>query len=219
MGARAELHGEDPEAPHTQAGALRPRRRARRGPASTSVRGRWQAGEGGAALRGASGRVCPHGANPRCSCAAVGGQRVGCLADSGAVQVIEVPKILIDVIPARSLVLEPQTAEQLVEVPTVQSPTRIALQIAEQIVDTTVPQGHGGKRRVPGFLPEQSSTATSSSLERISERTLEQIVDISSSGGGLGHGSSSSAGLADEDFAGVFRNFLQGKKCGVPGRW
>ena len=36
-----------------------------------------------------------------------------------AVQVIEVPKILIDVIPARSLVPEPQTAEQLVEVPTV----------------------------------------------------------------------------------------------------
>ena len=53
-----------------------------------------------------------------------------------AVQVIEVPKILIDVIPARSLVPESQTAEQLLEVPTVFSPTRIALQIAEQIVDT-----------------------------------------------------------------------------------
>ena len=37
VGARAELHGEDPEAPHTPAGALQPRRRARRGPASTSV--------------------------------------------------------------------------------------------------------------------------------------------------------------------------------------
>ena len=33
-----------------------------------------------------------------------------------AVQVIEVPKFLIDVIPARSLVPEPQTAEQLVKV-------------------------------------------------------------------------------------------------------
>ena len=31
VGARAELHGEDPEAPHTPAGALQPRRRARRG--------------------------------------------------------------------------------------------------------------------------------------------------------------------------------------------
>ena len=57
-----------------------------------------------------------------------------------------------DVIPARSLVPEPQTAEQLVEVPTVLSPTRIALQIAEQIVDTPVPQGRGGKWRVQGFL-------------------------------------------------------------------
>ena len=35
--ARAELHGEGPEAPHTPAGALQPRRRARRGSASTSV--------------------------------------------------------------------------------------------------------------------------------------------------------------------------------------
>ena len=109
-----------------------------------------------------------------------------------AVQVIEVPKILIDVIPSRSLVLEPQSAEQLVEVPTVLSPTRIALQIAEQIVDTPVPQGRGGKR---------CSTATSSYLERISERTVEQIVDVPSSGGGLGQGSSSSAGPV-------------GKKCG-----
>ena len=69
------------------------------------------------------------------------------------VQVIEVPKILVAVIPARSLVPEPQSAEQLVEVPTVLSPTRIALQIAEQIVDTPVPQGRGGKRRVQGFSP------------------------------------------------------------------
>ena len=37
VGARAELHGENPEAPHTQPEALQPRRRARRGPASTSV--------------------------------------------------------------------------------------------------------------------------------------------------------------------------------------
>ena len=49
---------------------------------------------------------------------------------------------------------EPQSADQLVEVPTVLSPTRIALQIAEQIVDTTVPRG-----RARGSLPEQSSAA------------------------------------------------------------
>ena len=126
-----------------------------------------------------------------------------------AVQVVEVPQIHIDVFPARSLVPEPQRAELLVEVPTVLSPTRIALQIAEQIVDTPVPQGRVGKWRVQGFLPEQSSTATSSCLERISERTAEQIVGIPSSGGGLGHVSSSSAGPADDDFTGFFRTFLR----------
>ena len=52
----------------------------------------------------------------------------------------------------------------------------------------------------------------------ISERIVEQIVDISP-GGGLGQGSASSAGAADEDFTVVFRTFHHGKKCGVPGRW
>ena len=49
-------------------------------------------------------------------------------------QAIAVPKISLDRIPQRSFVLTPQSAEQLVEVPTVLTPTRIALQIAEQIV-------------------------------------------------------------------------------------
>ena len=91
------------------------------------------------------------------------------------------PKISCSPCPSRSLVPEPQSAEQLVEVPTVLSPTRIALQIAEQIVGIPAPRG-----RVQGFLPQQSSTATTSYLERISERTVEQIVDFPSSGGGLG---------------------------------
>ena len=104
------------------------------------------------------------------------------------------------------------------EVPTVLSPRRIALQIAEQIVDTPVPQGRGGKRRVQGFRPEQSSTATSSSLELISERTVEQIVDNPSSGGCLGQGSSSSAGPADEDFTGVFSHFSPWKKVRSAGQ-
>ena len=112
-----------------------------------------------------------------------------------AEQVIEVPKISCSPCPSRSLVPDPQSAEQLVEVPTVLSPTRIALQIAEQIVSIPAPRG-----RVQGFLPQQSSTATTSYLERISERTVEQIVDFPSSGGGLGQGSSSSVGPADEDF-------------------
>ena len=96
-----------------------------------------------------------------------------------AEQGIDVPKISCSPCPSHSRVPEPQSAEQLVEVPTVLT---IALQIAEQIVDTQVPQGRGGNRRVQGFLPEQSSTATSSSLKRISERTMEQIVDIPSPG-------------------------------------
>ena len=58
-------------------------------------------------------------------------------------QAIFVPKISCSPCPSRSLVPEPQSAEQLVEVPTVLSPTRIALRIVEQIVDTPVPRGRG----------------------------------------------------------------------------
>ena len=122
-----------------------------------------------------------------------------------AEQVIEVPKISCSPCPSRSLDPEPQSADQLVEVPTVLSPLRIA----EQIVGIPVPRG-----RVQGFLPEQSSTATSSSLERISERTVEQIVDISP-GGGLGQGSASSAGAADEMLLFFFALFPKLKKCAV----
>ena len=109
------------------------------------------------------------------------------------------PKISCSLCLSRSRVPEPQSAEQLVEVPTVLSPSRIALQIAEQIVGIPAPRG-----RLQGFLPEQSSTATTSSLERTSEQIVEQLVDIPSSGGGLGQGFSSSAGPADEDFTGGF---------------
>ena len=97
-----------------------------------------------------------------------------------AEQVIEVPKISCAPCPSRSLIPEPQEAEQLLEVPTVLSPFRIA----EQIVGIPVPRGRG-QRRVQGILPRQSSTATHSSVDRISERIVEQIVDISP-GGGLG---------------------------------
>ena len=69
-------------------------------------------------------------------------------------QAIVVPKISLDRVPQRSFVLTPQSAEQLVEVPTVLTPTRIALQIAEQIVDTPVPRG-----RVYVPLPGQSSSS------------------------------------------------------------
>ena len=116
------------------------------------------------------------------------------ILDPFAEQVIVVPKISCSPCPSRSLVPEPQSADQLVEVPTVLSPLRTA----EQIVFISVPQG-----RVQGFLPVQSSTATSSSLVRISGRTVEQIVD----GDDLGLGSASSAGAADEDLTGFFAPF------------
>ena len=122
-----------------------------------------------------------------------------------AEQVIEVPMISFSSRPSRSRVPEPQSAEQLVEVPTVLSPTRIALQIAEQIVDTpasargvsgslqgslpvqssaqrTASQiadipapGRGGSGCLLGSLPEQRTTALHVSQERISERIVEQI--------------------------------------------
>ena len=72
-------------------------------------------------------------------------------------QVIAVPKITKHLIQPRLVDCDqrsPQLAEQLVEVLTVLTPTRIAVQIAEQIVDTPVPRG-----RARGSLPGQSSTA------------------------------------------------------------
>ena len=69
--------------------------------------------------------------------------------------------------------LVPQMVEQLVEVPTVLTPTRIAVQIAEQIVGIPVPCG--GHGRLPVSLPGQGSTASAA----------EQIADIPSSSGDL----------------------------------
>ena len=131
-------------------------------------------------------------------------------------QVIEVPKISQDIIPQRSADLVPKLVEQLVEVPTVLTPTRIAVQIAEQMVGIPVPHGRGQRS-----LPGQGSPASG---KRTSERIVEQIVDFpvqtveqlvdTSPGNDCGLGSSSSAG-----FTVFFRTFPHRKKCGVPGRW
>ena len=83
------------------------------------------------------------------------------------------PKILIDELPARTSVREPQLAEQLVEVPTIISFSSLQ-RIVEQNVYVPVPRG--GVRGLQGFLPGQASTTSPSSLERISERTEEQIA-------------------------------------------
>ena len=97
----------------------------------------------------------------------------------------------------------------------------------EQNVDIPVPGRAGRVSGLQGFLPGQSSTATRSSKERISERIVEQIVDIP--GGGLqdfrpGQSSSSSshfpAGVSeppDEPGQGVFRTFPQNKTSAKSG--
>ena len=97
-------------------------------------------------------------------------------------QVIEVPKILLEDVPFHAVLRDPQLAEQLVEVPTIVSYSSLQRNV-EQNVDIPVP-GRGGRvSGLQGFPPGQGSTATRSSKKRISERTVEQIVDIP--GGGL----------------------------------
>ena len=84
-----------------------------------------------------------------------------------AEQVIEVPKIYCSPCPSRSVVPVPQSAEQLVEVPTTISYSSLFQQTLEQNVDipTSV---RGVSRSLHGFLPEQYS----------SQRTASQIADI-----------------------------------------
>ena len=137
-------------------------------------------------------------------------------------QVIAVPKILSHDVPPRRLCRDTQLAEQLAEVPTILY--FLKQRIPKQIVDNAVPHGGrgasgglqgflpghveqtvdfpapcSGVRRLQGFLPEQSSTATSSSsLKRISERNVEQIAVSRGFGEGLqdflpGQSSSSSS--------------------------
>ena len=86
-----------------------------------------------------------------------------------AEQFIEVPKIIIERIPPRTLVREPQ----LVEVPTIVSYSSLLQRTVEQHVDIPVPGGGGRLADLQGSLPGQSSTAPS----------VVQIVDIP--GGGL----------------------------------
>ena len=97
----------------------------------------------------------------------------------------------------------------------------------EQNVDIPVPGRGGRSSGLQGFLPGQGSTASLSSEERISERIVEQIVDIP--GEGLqdfrpGQSSSSSShfpagvpGALDEPGQGFFRTFHQNKKSAKSG--
>ena len=89
-------------------------------------------------------------------------------------QVIDVPKIFLDSIQPRSVLRRPQTAEQLVEVPTIISYSSLLQRAVEQIVD--ILGGSLGGGGLHGFLPDQSSTSMPSSAERISEQVVEQSV-------------------------------------------
>ena len=131
-----------------------------------------------------------------------------------AEQVIDVPKILCPPRAARTVLREPQTVDQLVEVPTIVS-WSLLQRIMEQHVDIPVPgggrrrgrkrrtrlwpklerrrgqdvdipvPGHGGRSAgLQGFLPGQSSTSLHGPQERISVRNVEQIA-VSRVGDGL----------------------------------
>ena len=66
--------------------------------------------------------------------------------------VIEVPKFIIEDVPMRTSVPEPQLAEQLVEVPTILSYSSL-LRSMEQLVDIPVPGGGGPSSGLHGFCP------------------------------------------------------------------
>ena len=128
-------------------------------------------------------------------------------------QVIDVPKISHDRIRYRLVdrdLRHPQMAEQLVELPTISTPSLLQQQGAELIVDNPVRGGRGGSGSggLRGSLPEQNS----------------KIVDIPVHSGGLqgfrprqfSAASSSLPCSADEAADGFFSHFSPiSKKCGV----
>ena len=84
-------------------------------------------------------------------------------------QVIEVPILSLPVCAVqRAVPLEPQMAEQLLEVPT-------PFYIFEQNADIPVPRNRGARGGLQGFHPEQGSAAS----------FPEQIVDVPVHNGGL----------------------------------
>ena len=144
--------------------------------------------------------------------------------------VIEVPKILPHDVPMRRSCRDTQLVEQLVEVPTPVFYSSLFQRTVEQHVDIPVPVGGGRNVRLQGFLPEQSSTFSFSSSERISERIMEQIVDIPVACGdpqGFRPGQSSSSvahspaawlNTEDEPFQGDFRTFSLEEKSATDTR-
>ena len=74
--------------------------------------------------------------------------------------VVAVPKIILDDIPTRTSVPEPQTAEQLVEVQTIVSCSSLKQRSAEQTVDIPVPRlgFSGGLQGLQKTMTEFNST-------------------------------------------------------------
>ena len=102
-------------------------------------------------------------------------------------QAIEVPKISPTPRPPRRrrVRFAEQTAEQLVEVPTIISYSSLLQRTVEQNVNIPI-SGRGGQNvNLQDFPPRQSSTAQHASQERSSERIVERIVDSRVLGGGL----------------------------------
>ena len=131
-------------------------------------------------------------------------------------QVIDVPKISSSRQSRRRRVrFAEQTAEQLVEVPTIVSYSSLH-GLVEQNVDIPVPHGRdrvGGG--LLGLIPGQSSTALGGA-RYFPAATAEQIVDTPvPRGGRVLHPASSSSGLPGTANQGVFRTFPRGKKCDV----
>ena len=147
-----------------------------------------------------------------------------------AEQVIEVPKIECPPRAARTVLRSSQTAEQLVEAPTIVS----LVEVIEQPVDIPVRAWGGTGGRLQGFLPGQSSSSEEQIADtpvprrgiyggsqgfhpgQSSTAVAEQIVDIP-----VPHGShiqdpglaSLPSEVAGEAFQGVFSTFLRRKKC------
>ena len=120
-------------------------------------------------------------------------------------QVIEGPKISTPSRCPRTVLSVPQTAEQLVEVPTIISYSSLR-EIVEQNVDIPVPHGRDGGEGLLGLHPRQSSTAFSGADHR--SVTAEQIVDIPAPRGGrVLHPASSSSSLQGNCKSMVFSHF------------
>ena len=129
-------------------------------------------------------------------------------------QVIEVPKISTLSRCPRTVLSVPQTAEQLVEVPTIISYSRV-VRISERIAEQTVFPSRD--ERISERIVEQ--TVFPSRDERSSERVVEQLVDIPvySRGASSRRGPHDSVpavpGQTSTAFGGGLQDFLPGQYC------